>query len=654
MEIRIKNLTKIFPGDPKKHIRDTVAVKDMDFVVPDGKLVGLLGPSGCGKSTTLYMISGLLKPTSGEVWFGDQEVTNLSPEKRGIGLVFQNYALYPHMTIYKNIEFPLTSLKVEVPMSTFFDFHLTIHYEMKANDDVKGIVSAVNKLASRVGLKNGWHKKSYDVTAEQTGTALTLKINLLNTSEVTHKFFIDEFKYIVEPYTLEETKEQTSEALFDTTFRATINEVRDDETVDATLSGKLGEEYNSSEMDDRINKAKEFLKTFGHPESVAIMHLHDGYELVARVLGIKANKIHDLEDSMPKALAFKSFTKVIDDVKAASFESEVKNFMRENKIEYSDLKVYFDKEATKLFVEFHKLPKVKGEEAIKALSGKLNLSDLQTETKTAINHRKLTKEERDDIIHETARLVQVEEYLQRKPSQLSGGQQQRVAIARALVKRPKVLLLDEPLSNLDARLRLQTREEIRRIQQETGITTVFVTHDQEEAMSISDEIVVMKLGEEQQIDSPQKVYNSPRNLFVAQFLGTPPINVFDGRIEKGKVYIGDDVVFETKTKVEDQPLFVAIRPEGLVVCKDEKTPSFKADVAQVQILGRDLYIVGKNEHCLQPTFKAVIQNNDELYHGTIRLAVKPKKFFIFNKKTEERIYLEEGEPKSEGTAFGTK
>jgi ABC-type sugar transport system ATPase subunit len=654
MEIRIKNLTKIFPGDPKKHIRDTVAVKDMDFVVPDGKLVGLLGPSGCGKSTTLYMISGLLKPTSGEVWFGDQEVTNLSPEKRGIGLVFQNYALYPHMTIYKNIEFPLTSLKVEVPMSTFFDFHITVHYEMKANDDVKGIVAAVNKLASRVGLKNGWHKKSYDVATEQIGTALTLKINLLNTSEVTHKLFVDEFKYVVEPYTLEETKEQTSEALFDTTFRATINEVREDETVDATLSGKLGEEYKSSEMDDRINQARNFLKTYGHPESVAIMHLHDGYELVARVLGIKANKIHELEEAMPNTLSFKSFTKVIDNVKADSFESEVKSFMRENKIEYSDLKVYFDKEATKLFVEFHKLPKAKGEEAIKTLSGKLNLSDVQSETKTAINHRKLTKEERDDIIHETARLVQVEEYLQRKPSQLSGGQQQRVAIARALVKRPKVLLLDEPLSNLDARLRLQTREEIRRIQQETGITTVFVTHDQEEAMSISDEIVVMKLGEEQQIDSPQKVYNSPRNLFVAQFLGTPPINVFDGRIEKGKVYVGDDVVFETKTKVEDQPLFVAIRPEGLVVCKDEKAPSFKADVAQVQILGRDLYIVGKNEHCLQPTFKAVIQNNDELYHGTIRLAVKPKKFFIFNKKTEERIYLEEGEPKSEGAAFETK
>ena len=131
MEIKIKSLTKIFPGDAKKNIRDTIAVKDLDFVVDDGTLVGLLGPSGCGKSTTLYMISGLQVPTSGEVWFGDQEVTNLSPEKRGIGLVFQNYALYPHMTIYKNIEFPLTSLQVEVPLETFFTYHLAYSYQMK-------------------------------------------------------------------------------------------------------------------------------------------------------------------------------------------------------------------------------------------------------------------------------------------------------------------------------------------------------------------------------------------------------------------------------------------------------------------------------------------------------------------------------------------
>src|SRR5574344_1936344 len=153
MEIRIKNLTKIFPGDGKRHIRDTVAVKDLDFTVPDGKLVGLLGPSGCGKSTTLYMISGLQTPTSGEVWFGDQEVTNLSPEKRGIGLVFQNYALYPHMTIYKNIEFPLTNLKVEVPLVTFFDFSLDYDYVLAADDVVPGIEKSVVSLLYKSGLK---------------------------------------------------------------------------------------------------------------------------------------------------------------------------------------------------------------------------------------------------------------------------------------------------------------------------------------------------------------------------------------------------------------------------------------------------------------------------------------------------------------------
>ena len=144
MEIRLKGLTKIFPGNPKKHIKDTIAVNDLNMVVPDGKLVGLLGPSGCGKSTTLYMVSGLQIPTSGEVWFGDEEVTNLSPEKRGIGLVFQNYALYPHMTIFKNVEFPLTNLKVEVPLVNFFNYSFVFTYTMKENDNLEGIKYCLN------------------------------------------------------------------------------------------------------------------------------------------------------------------------------------------------------------------------------------------------------------------------------------------------------------------------------------------------------------------------------------------------------------------------------------------------------------------------------------------------------------------------------
>ena len=137
--------------------------------------------------------------------------------------------------------------------------------------------------------------------------------------------------------------------------------------------------------------------------------------------------------------------------------------------------------------------------------------------------KKVKKAEREAKAIEMAKLVHVDMLLNRKPKELSGGEQQRVAIARALIKNPRVLLLDEPLSNLDARLRIEMREEIRRIQQETKITTIFVTHDQEEAMSISDKIVLMKDGVLQQKDDPQNLYDEPANCFVADFLGNPPI-----------------------------------------------------------------------------------------------------------------------------------
>jgi multiple sugar transport system ATP-binding protein len=384
MEIRLKHLTKIFPGNPKKNIPDTHAVEDLNLTIPDGKLFALLGPSGCGKSTTLYMIAGLLEPTSGEIWFGDEDVTALAPEKRGIGLVFQNYALYPHMTVYKNVAFPLTNLRVE------------------------------EKILDKDG----------------------------------------------------------KEAL-----------------------GKDG--------------------------------------------------------------------------------------------------------------------------------------------KPLINRRKLTKDEIDKLVHETAKVVQIEDYLWRKPSQLSGGQQQRVAIARALVKHPKVLLLDEPLSNLDARLRLQTREEIRRIQQTTGITTIFVTHDQEEAMSISDNIVVMKLGVEQQLGLPQEVYNDPANKFVANFLGTPPVNFYEGEIKDNKVYIGNEMVRDIpEKKLPDQKVTVGIRPEGIVV---DPKGNLSLHVDRIMTMGRDIMLVASNPNEQRPE-KFVIDAFEKVEVGDVKVMVKPHKCFVFSKEgSEEKL-----------------
>ena len=366
MKVTLENLTKIFPSRDKKNGKEVIAVNNFTYELPDGKLIGLLGPSGCGKSTTLYMISGLQKPSSGKIYFDEDDVTNLTPENRGVGLVFQNYALYPHMTVKQNILFPLENLR-----------------------------------------------------------------------------------------------------------------------------GK----------------------------------------------------------------------------------------------------------------------------------------------------DKLTKTQMLERAYETAKLVQIDELMERKPSELSGGQQQRVAIARALVKLPRILLLDEPLSNLDARLRLQTREEIKRIQKETGITTIFVTHDQEEAMSISDYIVVMKLGVVQQVDEPQKVYDSPVNLFVANFLGTPPINVFNGRVENERVYIGEAAVMDAPG-VENQEVYVGVRPEGFVL--DSEGP-LSTNLSNIEVMGRDVSVVSTHEASLKPLIRSIISSDShiDMTQTTVNFSLKPHKTFIFNKETEERIYINE-------------
>ena len=363
MKVELQNLTKIFPSR-NKNGEPVVAVNNFTFEIPDGKLVGLLGPSGCGKSTTLYMISGLQAPSSGKIFFGEEDVTELSPENRGIGLVFQNYALYPHMTVKQNILFPLQNLK--------------------------------------------------------------------------------------------------------------------------------------------------------------------------------------------------------------------------------------------------------GED-------------------------KLTKDQMLERAYEAAKLVQIDELMERKPSELSGGQQQRVAIARALVKMPRVLLLDEPLSNLDARLRLQTREEIRRIQKETGITTVFVTHDQEEAMSISDVIVVMKLGVVQQTGKPQEIYDNPTNLFVAKFLGTPPINVFAGNVSGGKLYIGGKEVLSVPG-VESQEVYVGIRPEGFV---PSENGALECELRNIEVMGRDVSIVCDHSAKLSATLRAIVDADYKVDSDakTVKYDLKPHKVFLFDKNTEERIYF---------------
>ena len=353
MQVRIENLKKQFS-------EDVIAVNNVTATFESGKLIALLGPSGCGKSTMLNMLSGILAVSDGKIYFDDEDVTNVSPDKRGVGLVFQNYALYPHMTVLENICFPLKIKKVP--------------------------------------------KK------------------------------------------------------------------------------------------ERIEKAKQY-----------------------------------------------------------------------------------------------------------------------------------------------AKMVHIDEYLDRLPKELSGGQQQRVAIARALVKEPKLLLLDEPLSNLDAKLRVEMREEIRRIQKESGVTTVFVTHDQEEATSISDYIMLMKLGVKQQFSATKEIYNNPANLFVADFIGNPTINQLHGTYKDGKFYCDDcDVVMPVgKYNIEDDTRVVfAFRPESLIINTD------KCD-GKLQVI--ETYISGKDTLCNlkvgEGFIRAYVDQEKAPENDTLtNVAFKKNGVFVFNEETGVRYY----------------
>ncbi len=350
MKVTLDHLTKRFD--------DVIAVNDLSETFESGKLIALLGPSGCGKSTMLNMLSGILPVTSGHIYFDDVDVTDLTPEKREVGLVFQNYALYPHMTVLQNIAFPL--------------------------------------------------------------------------------------------------------------------------------------------------------------------------------------KI-----------------------------------------------------------------------------------------------RKVPKAERNARALEFARMVHIEDYLDRHPAELSGGQQQRVAIARALVKNPKLLLLDEPLSNLDAKLRVEMREEIRRIQKASGVTTVFVTHDQEEATSISDYIMLMKLGVKQQFDATRNLYGDPANIFVADFIGSPAINQLKGAWHNGGfVADGDNQVIKIgNLKVEEgRRVILAIRPESFIF-GDKGDSCVK--VNEIYQAGKDTLM---NVSLADQTLRGYI---DPYYNPSIgsevRFGLRDKGVFVFDEESGERI-----------------
>ena len=260
---------------------------------------------------------------------------------------------------------------------------------------------------------------------------------------------------------------------------------------------------------------------------------------------------------------------------------------------------------------------------------------------------KVDKEERTARVQEAAKLLDLEEFLDRKPKALSGGQRQRVAMGRAIVRQPQVFCMDEPLSNLDAKLRVSTRTQIAALQQRLGVTTVYVTHDQVEAMTMGDRVAVMKDGLLQQVDTPLALYDRPANLFVAGFIGSPAMNLLSARAADGGAKIGDYVVPVSREVLDrakgEKTLTVGIRPEVFNLAEDGEE-GIGLDVAVVEELGADAYLYGTlaglpdDQKITAQQIVARISSRRPPQRGAqVRLSVDPSHVHVFSNETQDRI-----------------
>ena len=250
-----------------------------------------------------------------------------------------------------------------------------------------------------------------------------------------------------------------------------------------------------------------------------------------------------------------------------------------------------------------------------------------------LRFKKVPKVEAARRAEETARLVRVGELLERKPSEMSGGQQQRVALARALVKEPQLLLLDEPLSNLDATLRMTMRAEIKELQRRLGVTTILVTHDQLEAMTMADRVICMSKGRIEQIGTPDDLYERPNSLFVASFIGAPPINLVAGEADGGRVRIGETTL--TARNGLDGPVSIGIRPENLAIGA-AGAHNLPGRVRQLEPMGREtLYLIDTplgTLHALEPG-TAHRRAMDDM----VSLDLATERLLVFDRRTERLV-----------------
>jgi multiple sugar transport system ATP-binding protein len=261
--------------------------------------------------------------------------------------------------------------------------------------------------------------------------------------------------------------------------------------------------------------------------------------------------------------------------------------------------------------------------------------------------KNINKKEIEQLVHSTAKNLGIEELLDRKPKQLSGGQRQRVALARAIVREPNAFLMDEPLSNLDAKLRIFARAELKKLHRRLGITTIYVTHDQIEAMSLGDRIAILNKGKIEQIDKPQTIFDFPKNLFVAGFIGSPPMNLIDGSVkeENGRLYFITKNInykipseFSKVKELNGKEIVLGIRPEDIELSKNESDNSIKATIEIIELTGREFEIHLKVE---EERIIALIRNIENFkINDEVNLIFDEEKLHFFNKETGENTYYE--------------
>ena len=261
----------------------------------------------------------------------------------------------------------------------------------------------------------------------------------------------------------------------------------------------------------------------------------------------------------------------------------------------------------------------------------------------ALKMAKVPEAERRERVADAARLLGLEDYLERKPKALSGGQRQRVAMGRAIVRNPQVFCMDEPLSNLDAKMRVQTRTDIAKLQSDLGVTTVYVTHDQVEAMTMGDRVAVMKDGHLMQVDIPLRLYDKPQNLFVAGFIGSPQMNLLEGRADDGRARIGDHLLPIGPSATQQlgarrDAITVGVRPEAWRVVTDGEG-GLPVDVTVVEELGADSFVYGTCDVAGTPSNVIVrISARDTVHKGDrIHVTTDPRDVHVFDTETGERL-----------------